>query len=76
MCQREREILARPGDKPGLEVFIQTWQQMVLSVNKETFGKVLAGRDRAETGAQTQLSKVTRTECCEISTRKPGVKEN
>lgn len=44
-------------------------------MNKEVLGKVIARRDRAKMGTQTQLSKVLRTECFETSTTKPGVKE-
>lgn len=44
-------------------------------MNKEVLGKVIARRDRAKMGTQTQLSKVPRTVCFETSARKPGVKE-
>lgn len=44
-------------------------------MNKEVLGKVTARRERAKTGTQPQLSKVPRTVCFEISTKKPGVKE-
>lgn len=56
MCQRDRKILPGPGDKSGLEVFIQSLKQMVLSVDKGVFGKVIAGRDGC-TNATEQSNK-------------------